>query len=223
MAPLGLLSMAAWLEQTAPPGGSTTAWPGTGSAPMRPLSGTSWIGSRTWWVFRPRPPAFWMATTWPRRSNSSNPSQNRFRRCSMSPPSARLCWKAFPAIDFLCMGEGEVTLAELAGWRPTGHITGLIWRDNGHIVTNPRRPLLPDLDQLPFPAYEKLWGFPKRYHLPLFSYIQPPGPPWSPAGDAPTSAPTATARCSSRATATIQPPISMPICVICATGSVSAT
>jgi magnesium-protoporphyrin IX monomethyl ester (oxidative) cyclase len=83
--------------------------------------------------------------------------------------------KAFPAIDFLCMGEGEATLAELADGDPLGDITGLIWRDDGRVVTNPRRPLLPDLDQMPFPAYDLLWGFPRRYHLPLFSYIQRPG------------------------------------------------
>ena len=83
--------------------------------------------------------------------------------------------KAFPAIDFLCMGEGEATLAELADGASPADITGLIWRDDGRVVTNPRRPLLPDLDQMPFPAYDLLRGFPRRYHLPLFSYIQRPG------------------------------------------------
>ena len=81
----------------------------------------------------------------------------------------------FPAIDYLCMGEGEATLAELAGGAAPATIDGLVWRDHDDIVTNPVRHLLPDLDQLPFPAYEKLAGFPKRYHLPLFSYIRPPG------------------------------------------------
>ena len=81
----------------------------------------------------------------------------------------------FPAIDYLCMGEGEATLAELAGGAAPAAIDGLIWRDHDDLVTNPVRRLLPDLDQLPFPAYEKLKGFPKRYHLPLFSYIRPPG------------------------------------------------
>jgi len=83
--------------------------------------------------------------------------------------------KNFPAIDYLCMGEGEATLAELAGGAAAATIDGLVWRDGDVIVTNPARRLLPDLDQLPFPAYEKLPGFPKRYHLPLFSYIRSPG------------------------------------------------
>jgi len=81
----------------------------------------------------------------------------------------------FPAIDTLCMGEGEATLAELAGGTAAATIDGLVWRDGDTVVTNPVRRLLPDLDLLPFPAYEKLPGFPKRYHLPLFSYIRSPG------------------------------------------------
>ena len=38
------------------------------------------------------------------------------------------------------------------------------------IVSNPRRARIVDLDDLPFPAYEKLAGFPQGYHLPLFAY-----------------------------------------------------
>ncbi|OQX15459.1 MAG: B12-binding domain-containing radical SAM protein [Desulfobulbaceae bacterium A2] len=81
----------------------------------------------------------------------------------------------FPLIDFLCMGEGEATLADLAAGRPLAEIDGLIWRDNGQAVVNRPREPIADLDSLPFPAYEKLPGFPKRYNLPLFSYIQIPG------------------------------------------------
>jgi len=81
----------------------------------------------------------------------------------------------YPAIDFLCLGEGEDTLAELADGFGPAAIDGLVWRDNGAIVANPPRRLLPELDRLPFPAYEKLRGFPGRYTLPLFSYIHTPG------------------------------------------------
>ena len=81
----------------------------------------------------------------------------------------------FPHIDFLCMGEGEVTLAELAAGKPPGEIPGLVWRDHGEPVTNQAREPISDLDTLPFPAYEKLVGFPKRYRLPLFSYVLVPG------------------------------------------------
>jgi len=78
-------------------------------------------------------------------------------------------------IDFLCMGEGEVTLAELANGKEVKSVSGLVWRDDGHPVTNPQRDPVPDLDTLPFPSYEKLKGFPENYNLPLFSYILSPG------------------------------------------------
>ena len=81
----------------------------------------------------------------------------------------------FKHIDYLCMGEGEVTLAELASGQSRASVNGLVWRDAGQPVTNPPRPHIPDLDTLPFPAYEKLKGFPKGYNLPLFSYILSPG------------------------------------------------
>ncbi len=81
----------------------------------------------------------------------------------------------FPAIDFLTVGEGERTLAELAEGRDLATIAGLVWRDGESVVANPPREHLPDLDELPFPAYGKLVGFPKRYHLPPFSYIGVPG------------------------------------------------
>jgi magnesium-protoporphyrin IX monomethyl ester (oxidative) cyclase len=81
----------------------------------------------------------------------------------------------FEQIDALCMGEGEVTLAELASGERFDQIQGLAWRDKGSVVTNPPRAHIPDMDTLPFPAYEKLDGFPRGYNLPLFSYIHTPG------------------------------------------------
>ncbi|PID73927.1 MAG: B12-binding domain-containing radical SAM protein [Desulfobacterales bacterium] len=81
----------------------------------------------------------------------------------------------YPAIDFLCRGEGEQTLGELADGRDAADIDGLIWRDGDRIVENAPREHMPNLDDLPFPAYEKLAGFPRGYNLPLFSYIQTPG------------------------------------------------
>ncbi|MBW2116802.1 MAG: cobalamin-dependent protein [Deltaproteobacteria bacterium] len=82
---------------------------------------------------------------------------------------------AYENIDFLCLGEGEITMAELASGRDADLIAGLVWRDGGRAVTNSQRPHVPDMDALPFPSYEKLKGFPKGYNLPLFSYILAPG------------------------------------------------
>lgn len=76
----------------------------------------------------------------------------------------------FPEIDVLCIGEGEGTLLDLAEGKAYREIPNLVYRDDNRIVTNARRDRIRDLDSLPFPAFEKLRGFPKGYHLPLFSY-----------------------------------------------------
>jgi len=82
---------------------------------------------------------------------------------------------SYPAFDFLVAGEGEETIAELAAGIDPAEIKGLIWRSKEDVITNEPRPKISDLDSLPFPAYEKLKGFPNDYHLPLFSYINTPG------------------------------------------------
>ena len=77
----------------------------------------------------------------------------------------------FPEIDCLVIGEGEGAMLELADGKPLADIGNLIWRNEaGRIIVNPRRDRIVDLDELPFPAYEKLAGFPHDYHLPLFAY-----------------------------------------------------
>jgi magnesium-protoporphyrin IX monomethyl ester (oxidative) cyclase len=76
----------------------------------------------------------------------------------------------FPEIDCLCIGEGEGAMLDLAEGRPPAETPNLVYRDGGRIVANPRRGRIIDLDSLPFPAYEKLAGFPRGYHLPLFAY-----------------------------------------------------
>ena len=78
----------------------------------------------------------------------------------------------FPQIDYLCIGEGEGALLDLADGKPLKDIFNLVFRDGEGITANPRRPRILDLDELPFPAYEKLAGFPAGYHLPLFSYAR---------------------------------------------------
>jgi len=78
----------------------------------------------------------------------------------------------FPQIDYLCVGEGEGTLQDLADGKPLATIPNLVWRDGERVVSNERRARINDLDELPFPAWNKLEGFAKGYHLPLFSYIK---------------------------------------------------
>lgn len=78
----------------------------------------------------------------------------------------------FSEIDYLCIGEGEGAMLDLADGKPVSEIANLVYRDGTRIVSNPRRQRILNLDELPFPAYEKLPGFPEAYHLPLFSYAR---------------------------------------------------
>lgn len=81
----------------------------------------------------------------------------------------------YPAFDYFAAGEGEVTMSELAGGIDPAAIPGLIRREKDLAVANEPRAHIANLDDLPFPAYEKLAGFPRDYHLPLFSYSRTPG------------------------------------------------
>jgi anaerobic magnesium-protoporphyrin IX monomethyl ester cyclase len=92
--------------------------------------------------------------------------------CSALGPSLL---KDYPAFDFMVMGEGEITLAELASGVEPAQIRGIVRRQGDEVINTGPRPVIEDLDILPFPAYEKLKGFPHGYHLPLFSYAHFPG------------------------------------------------
>lgn len=82
----------------------------------------------------------------------------------------------YPVIDFGVVGEGEETLRELIESTddaiPT--IDGLIYRTHDEVIFSGFRKKLLEMDALPFPAYEKLQGFPDSYCLPIFSYPKAP-------------------------------------------------
>ena len=67
--------------------------------------------------------------------------------------------------DAIVMGEGEVAIVELLdalkNKRPFHQIKGIAFREGEHYVINERRPLIKDIDSLPFPAYEM---FPMEYY-----------------------------------------------------------
>jgi radical SAM superfamily enzyme YgiQ (UPF0313 family) len=61
--------------------------------------------------------------------------------------------------DFAVYGEGEITFSELIsyleGRGKLKDIKGLMYRDeDGKVVTNPARPYIKDLNELPMPAYD---------------------------------------------------------------------
>ena len=82
-----------------------------------------------------------------------------------------------PVIDYAVIGEGEQTMVELAGLagEQPREVGGVVWRDDdGTIVNNGYRGDALILDELPFPAYEKLTGYPDAYKLPIFNYPKAP-------------------------------------------------
>lgn len=58
------------------------------------------------------------------------------------------------AFDALVVGEGEEALLEIARGEEYSRIKNLAWRDGGKPVVNPKRPLIKDLDALPFLSYD---------------------------------------------------------------------
>lgn len=73
--------------------------------------------------------------------------------------------------DFVIKGEGELTLSELCGLLKNGEtkaakdILGVAYLDKGKLISNTKRPVLKNLDELPDPAwdlidtsgYEEIW------------------------------------------------------------------
>jgi radical SAM superfamily enzyme YgiQ (UPF0313 family) len=81
----------------------------------------------------------------------------------------------YPDVDFSVVGEGEATLFELmsGGFEAPAEVKGIIHRDGEPRFNGYRSPGL-ELDSLPFPAYGKLEGFPGAYKLPIFNYPKVP-------------------------------------------------
>lgn len=80
-------------------------------------------------------------------------------------------------IDAVVTGEGEITVTEmvtrLAERGSLLGVQGVIFRDGNRIVENPPRPLIEDLDALPFPA-RQLLGDATRYAPPPATYRRQP-------------------------------------------------
>ncbi len=70
-----------------------------------------------------------------------------------------------PEVDLVVRGEGEETIIELVealeGGRSLEGIGGLSYKGDGKTIHNPPRPLIDDLDSLPFPAHHlyKIEGY----------------------------------------------------------------
>jgi len=77
--------------------------------------------------------------------------------------------EAYPEIDVIVRGEGEQTFTELvknsAKKSSFPQITGISFRHNGKILHNPPRPLIKNLDDLPYPGYHFVKHIVHKYHF----------------------------------------------------------
>jgi len=79
----------------------------------------------------------------------------------------------FPEIDYIVRGEGELTLVDLINTLGNegkmGNVQGISWRKEGRIIHNPARPLIENLDSLPYPAYHLVENNLKQYHFTMMA------------------------------------------------------
>jgi len=77
--------------------------------------------------------------------------------------------ETYPEVDVIVRGEGEQTLVELiqAASRNSSfsRIKGISIRHKGKILHNPMRPLIENLDELPFPGYHFVEDIIHKYHF----------------------------------------------------------
>ncbi|HOT90755.1 MAG TPA: radical SAM protein [Anaerolineae bacterium] len=100
-------------------------------------------------------------------------------------PIPRETMRAYPALDYILLGEPELTLVEIVEALESHNrqspianrqsIPGLVWRDGNDIVINPPRPFIENLDELPLPRHDLLPL--QRYRAPLvggpYAFIVP--------------------------------------------------
>jgi anaerobic magnesium-protoporphyrin IX monomethyl ester cyclase len=62
------------------------------------------------------------------------------------------------AVDVCVVGEGELTFVDLIHALDEGRslrtVPGIAFKENGEFVQNPQRPLVDDIDTIPFPSYD---------------------------------------------------------------------
>jgi radical SAM superfamily enzyme YgiQ (UPF0313 family) len=74
--------------------------------------------------------------------------------------AAKSIIEKFDSIDFVVRGEGEHTLSELMETIRDGgkfdKIAGLVFRQDGRVISNPTRPRIENPDAIPLPDYSKI-------------------------------------------------------------------
>ena len=81
--------------------------------------------------------------------------------------------ETYPEIDVVIRGEGEQTLAELVKAleekEPLSNVKGISFRHNGEIIRTADRPLIENLDDLPFPGYHFVEDHVSKYHFKMMA------------------------------------------------------
>ena len=79
----------------------------------------------------------------------------------------------YPEIDYIVRGEGEITLVELIRALRKGKdinkVKGISFKHNGEVIHTPDRPLIENLDSLPYPAYHLVEEDIKNYHFTMMA------------------------------------------------------
>jgi anaerobic magnesium-protoporphyrin IX monomethyl ester cyclase len=79
----------------------------------------------------------------------------------------------FPEIDYIIRGEGETTLVDLIkslrNETKISGVKGVSFKHNASIVHTPQRPLITNLDSLPYPAYHLVENHIKSYHFSMMA------------------------------------------------------
>jgi len=60
----------------------------------------------------------------------------------------------FDCVDYIVIGEGEVTFSELVSTNNPKGIKGVGYKENGKVIINSPREIIRKLDDIPFPAYD---------------------------------------------------------------------
>ena len=100
----------------------------------------------------------WLSTL----CREANPSATVIMGGPGASPIPIQCLEQFPEVNAIVRGEGEWTLQEIAARLDRGEglrgCLGVTYRDSEGIVTNDARPVVADLDALPFPAHHLVQG-----------------------------------------------------------------
>ena len=79
----------------------------------------------------------------------------------------------YPVIDVIVRGEGERTFFDLTknfkqrkAW---SKVQGISFRSNGHIMHTPSRPLIENIEELPYPGYHLVKDVVGKYHFSMMA------------------------------------------------------